>query len=84
MRQPALILSDEDLVSLCREELRQSAGFEWDQELLAQREQALDYDAAKRANDAQLLDLQAWVRAQAAIASAPEATLAAGPVEHRP
>jgi len=43
MKEPKLVLTDEELVSLCREELRQSAGFEWDQELLAQREQALDY-----------------------------------------
>jgi hypothetical protein len=43
MKPPKLVLSDEELVALCREELRQSAGFEWDQELLAQREQALDY-----------------------------------------
>ena len=43
MNKTDLVLSDDELVSLCREELRQSAGFEWDQELLAEREQALNY-----------------------------------------
>lgn len=43
MAKRDLVLTDEELVNLCLEELRQSAGFEWDQYLLAEREQALNY-----------------------------------------